>query len=70
MKEELLITTRLPRRMFYKMVKRLEKDRDMAAEEAERFKGAEDDTGKQIFRNRINTVKDIDLILEALFEED
>lgn len=70
MKEELLITTRMPRRMFCKLVKRLERDRDKEAETAELFKGKEAEDEKRIFQKAINAVKDIDLILEILFEED
>lgn len=70
MKEELLITTRMTRRMFYKLIERLEMDRDEEAETVERFKDAEDESGKRIYRKAMNAVRDIDLILEALFEED
>lgn len=70
MKDDLLITTKMPRRMFCKLVMRLEKNRDSAAEEAERFKGEEDETGKRIYQNRLNDVREIDLILGSLFGED
>lgn len=70
MKDELLITTRMTRRMFYKLVERLEMDRDEEAETVERFKHEEDESGKRIYHKAMNAVRDIDLILEALFEED
>ena len=70
MKEELFITTRLPRRMFCKLVERLKLDRGMEAEAAERLKDSTDEDGKHYRIIALNAVKDIDLILEALFEED
>lgn len=70
MKEELLITTRLPRRMFCKLVERLKLDRRAEADTAERFKDSTDEGGKRYRNIALNAVKDIDLILEALFEED
>ena len=70
MKDELMITTRLPRRMFCKLVERLKLDRGTEADAAERFKDSTDEDGKRYRNIALNAVKDIDLILEALFEED
>ena len=70
MKEELLITTRLTRRMFHMLVNRLEKDREKEAETVELFKGKETEDEKRIYCKAMNRVRDLDLILEALFEED
>ena len=70
MKEELLITTRMTRRMFHKLVNHLEMDRNEEAEKVERFKHDEDESGKRIYCKAMNSVRDLDLILEALFEED
>lgn len=70
MKDELMITTRLPRRMFCKLVERLKLDRRAEADTAERLKDSTDEDGKRYRNIALNAVKDIDLILEALFEED
>lgn len=70
MKDELLITTRMTRRMFYKLVNHLEMDRNEEAKTVERFKNDEDESGKRICHKAMNAVRDIDLLLEALFEED
>lgn len=70
MKEELLITTRMTRRMFHKLVNRLEKDREKETETMELFKDKEAEDEKHIYCKAMNRVRDLDLILEALFEED
>lgn len=70
MKEELLITTRMTRRMFHKLVNRLEKDREKETETMELFKDKEAEDEKRIYCKAMNRVRDLDLILEALFEED
>lgn len=70
MKEELLITTRMTRRMFHKLVNRLEKDREKETETMELFNDKEAEDEKRIYCKAMNRVRDLDLILEALFEED
>ena len=70
MKEELLITTRMTRRMFHKLVNRLEKDREKETETMELFKDKEAEDEQSIYCKAMNRVRDLDLILEALFEED
>lgn len=70
MKEELLITTRLPRRMFYKLIRRLDAEKDTAIEAMERVRGSETDVAKEISKNSMNEIREIDLLIEALFEED
>lgn len=70
MKDELMILTRLPRRLFCKLVARLEAIRADAAEDVEDYKDREEDYYRDKYVKALNTVRDIDMLLEALFEED
>ena len=70
MKDELMILTRLPRRLFCKLVARLEKIRADAAEDVEDYKDREEDYYRDKYVKALNTVRDVDMLLEALFEED
>lgn len=72
MKDELMILTRLPRRLFCKLVARLEAIRADAAEDVEDYKDRqeENDYYHDKYVKALNTVRDVDMLLEALFEED
>lgn len=70
MKDELMILTRLPRRLFCKLVARLEAIRADAAEDVEDYKDREEDYHRDKYVKALNTVRDVDMLLEALFEED
>lgn len=70
MKDELMILTRLPRRLFCKLVARLEAIKAEAAEDVEDYKDKEDDYYRNRYVKALNTVRDVDMLLEALFEED
>lgn len=70
MKDELMILTRLPRRLFCKLVARLEAIRADAAEDVEDYKDREEDYYRDKYVKALNTVRDVDMLLEALFEED
>ncbi len=70
MKDELMILTRLPRRLFCKLVARLEAIRADAAEDVEDYKDREEDYYREKYVKALNTVRDVDMLLEALFEED
>lgn len=70
MKDELMILTRLPRRLFCKLVARLETIRADAAEDVEDYKDREEDYYRDKYVKALNTVRDVDMLLEALFEED
>lgn len=70
MKDELMITTRLTRRMFHKLISRLEDDRNRAIINGEADKDQENEFAKRRYNEACNDVHDIDLLLEALYEED
>lgn len=70
MKDELMILTRLPRRLFCKLVARLEAIRADAAEDVEDYKDKEEGYYRDKYVKALNTVRDVDMLLEALFEED
>lgn len=68
MKEELLITTSLTRRHFHKLLTILEGCREEAAKSVEYYK-PKDDRKKELAES-MNRVRDLDMIIEALCEED
>lgn len=71
MKDELMILTRLPRRLFCKLVARLEEIRAEAAEDVEDYKDKQEESYyRDKYVKALNTVRDVDMLLEALFEED
>lgn len=71
MKDELMILTRLPRRLFCKLVARLEAIRAEAAEDVEDYKDKQEESYyHDRYVKALNTVRDVDMLLEALFEED
>jgi len=69
MKEGALVGTNLTRRQFHKLLSILEEDRNDRAKDVEYYKEKGDDY-KDKFSEALNAVRDIDMLLEALYEED
>ena len=68
MKEGTFVNTSLTRRHFHRLLTILEKCREEAAKSVEFYKQRED--RKEEFAEAMNRVRDLDMIIEALCEED
>lgn len=64
------VNTSLSRRQFHKLITILEEDREKAAESVEYYKDKEDDYSKRKYVEAINKVRDIDMLIASLYEED
>lgn len=64
------VNTSLSRRQFHKLITILEEDREKAAESVEYYKDKEDDYSKRNYVEAMNKVRDIDMLIESLYEED
>ena len=70
MKDELMITTKLSRRLFCQLVARINKIRDEAIEDIEEYKDKEDSWYRDKYFKAVETEHETGMILEALLEED
>lgn len=64
------VNTSLSRRQFHKLITILEEDREKAAESVEYYKDKEDDYSKRKYVEAMNKVRDIDMLIASLYEED
>ncbi len=71
MSKDLFINTQLTRRQFHKLIERLEEDRDLIGQCAQDFKAESDDPDSdERYKTALNDVRDIDMLIAALYEED
>ena len=70
MSKDLFINTQLTRRQFHKLIERLEEDRDLIGQCAQDFKDSEESDAEEKYNTALNDVRDIDMLIAALYEED
>ena len=70
MKEGMFVPTNLTRRQFHKLLTILEENREEAAKSVEYYKAKEDDYGTGKYVEAMNRVRDLDMLIESLYEED
>ena len=70
MSKDLFINTQLTRRQFHKLIERLEEDRDLIGQCAQDFKDSEEPDAEEKYKTALNDVRDIDMLIAALYEED
>lgn len=70
MSKDLFINTQLTRREFHKLIERLEEDRDLIGQCAQDFKDSEEPDAEEKYNTALNDVRDIDMLIAALYEED
>ena len=70
MSKDLFINTQLTRRQFHKLIERLEEDRDLIGQCAQDFKDSEESDAEEKYKTALNDVRDIDMLIAALYEED
>lgn len=70
MSKDLFINTQLTRRQFHKLIERLEEDRDLIGQCAQDFKDSEEPDAEEKYNTALNDIRDIDMLIAALYEED
>lgn len=70
MSKDLFINTQLTRRQFHKLIERLEEDRDLIGQCAQDFKDSEESDAEEKYKTALNDIRDIDMLIAALYEED
>lgn len=70
MSKDLFINTQLTRRQFHKLIERLEEYRDLICQCAQDFKDSEEPDAEEKYKTALNDVRDIDMLIAALYEED
>ena len=70
MSKDLFVSTQLTRRQFHALINRLENDREIISERAQDFKNSDDKEEQERYDAALRDIRDIDMLIAALYEED